>query len=1235
MTTTGSGATANLGTTVAGFLSFPAAGAVDGTTYRYSIMDPNGQSEIGTGVYSSAGSSITRNPTKSTNSNNRINLSGNAQLVICLAAEDLFVTLAGSSLNLNGAGVGVVGNPLAGPLYINTGGIVLGSPSGGDEGAGTINVSGGYYVNGVQLLPITAFAAPAANSVTINSPTAGSATTTLRSNATFQLSQAISPTWTGVHNFSTSLNITGAEGFQLGWQIAGAGQSWHMNLNAAGLLYIQDVTHTTFPFQINPSAPNGLLCLAGGVGIGNASPTANTLQVSLSGGVIIDTAVGTMLSASSANTGGTNQALLINSGTSTNSSTVAQWLAQISGLSSGFAALQVFGGSGGSGLSAALVTGSGLTNGLNINSGAGPIVINPATTLQFKTTGTERARIDNSTGFFNIGPALTPDSLLTVNANTANTPGTLPAGTVFHAVGAAATASRLLFDTFAGSGNFSFRRADGTITSPSAVQIGDTIALITGFGYGTTGYSSSNRVSITFVAAENWTDTAQGTFIPFSTTASGGTSTTEKARIWGSGGVSVGSTTDPGANNLSVAGIVFGTVFAGLNAGGQAGSAFQSQSSLPSYAWESTGQATDQKWWDALVSGTQLFFRAVNDANSLATSWLTVNRGSGFTIDSMQFFSNVGLISLPSSNFTAPAVRMQVSAGESTNAAGYAMTMGYALISGSVWTGYLRASANSIPTPMVISASSVFIPSTDNSNALTISGGTNGVRFVPHSGAFTIEGVDNTGVASYQPLTLGGSSLQFQNSGSPLPVGSLGIASTLGTVINDGAYVTPQMYGAVGNGTTDDTTALQNCFNSGKPIWLVGKFKITSAITVNIGVGQTINGLAVYGGGQQTSQILCANTAATITVNMFYTAANNNLSANPQIVLRDFCTVATVANIGSKATFSVTTGIVSSGSFNGLWNLIGKLASGTLGHIGSQSQLGILENFGMLSDGTGTYNTGLYMQDMRCLTLIGVYMGSGIASGGYGFVYLPTIQPGGNSPDLIEMYSCQTIGGASGCVFLPSGAANWFQTGTFTLSSANISGTTFGTNQIGCQVVVGAGVPTPFVAGNTYFIVASSGGNIQLSSTSGGSPITVTGTTHTATVSARTQDWEGFYVTESVFIGCTSHPLVAYGTDASANVIKIAGSTFGTAAGTTGLNGIYCVGVGSPQIWSNDMELAQATGTITYLLYNATNNGVLNGFGAIGQITNNSAFGGGSGVTMVLSITTGGTIIQTGNQHIP
>lgn len=85
--TTGTG-TITLGAAVSGYLSFAGAGATDGQTVSYGIKD-GANSEVGTGVYTSAGTTLTRSVTTSTNSNSAINLSGSAEVFITPRKEDL------------------------------------------------------------------------------------------------------------------------------------------------------------------------------------------------------------------------------------------------------------------------------------------------------------------------------------------------------------------------------------------------------------------------------------------------------------------------------------------------------------------------------------------------------------------------------------------------------------------------------------------------------------------------------------------------------------------------------------------------------------------------------------------------------------------------------------------------------------------------------------------------------------------------------------------------------------------------------------------------------------------------------------------------------------------------------------------------------------------------------------------------------------------------------------------
>jgi hypothetical protein len=87
--TTGTGTTIALGAAVAGFNTIALAGGVDGTTYRFAFHD-GVNSEIFSAVYHSGANNLTgRTTLASTNGNAAINLTGNQQIIVCAAAEDV------------------------------------------------------------------------------------------------------------------------------------------------------------------------------------------------------------------------------------------------------------------------------------------------------------------------------------------------------------------------------------------------------------------------------------------------------------------------------------------------------------------------------------------------------------------------------------------------------------------------------------------------------------------------------------------------------------------------------------------------------------------------------------------------------------------------------------------------------------------------------------------------------------------------------------------------------------------------------------------------------------------------------------------------------------------------------------------------------------------------------------------------------------------------------------------
>lgn len=93
-------------------------------------------------------------------------------------------------------------------------------------------------------------------------------------------------------------------------------------------------------------------------------------------------------------------------------------------------------------------------------------------------------------------------------------------------------ATRLHLDAFGTTATvFSGRLARNTAAVPSAVQTNDVLTALQAFGYGATGYSATARVSLGLAAAENWTDSAQGTYATVSITPTGSTTPREAFRV--------------------------------------------------------------------------------------------------------------------------------------------------------------------------------------------------------------------------------------------------------------------------------------------------------------------------------------------------------------------------------------------------------------------------------------------------------------------------------------------------------------------------------------------------------------------------------------------------------------------------------------------------------------------------------------------------------------------------------
>jgi hypothetical protein len=133
-----------------------------------------------------------------------------------------------------------------------------------------------------------------------------------------------------------------------------------------------------------------------------------------------------------------------------------------------------------------------------------------------------------------------PDSRLVVSSNSSILP---PATGVARFADADGAQTAIFADAFGNNAIFNVRRANGTAASPSALQANQLMGVIGASGYGASAYMGT-RARVAFWASENWTNTANGTYLTFNTNANGAATPggTERVRIDNFGNVGIGTT---------------------------------------------------------------------------------------------------------------------------------------------------------------------------------------------------------------------------------------------------------------------------------------------------------------------------------------------------------------------------------------------------------------------------------------------------------------------------------------------------------------------------------------------------------------------------------------------------------------------------------------------------------------------------------------------------------------------
>ncbi len=162
---------------------------------------------------------------------------------------------------------GIADNATATALTL-TAGAQIGSPTGGDKGAGTLNATG-VFVNGVAVgTSVGANPTAVVGLAAVN----GVATSYMRSDAAPALSVAITPTWTGPHTFSGGVTIT-APSSGTALSVTGLAGNATANLQAStaagnsyGLSVSGGTSATDWGLSVNNATGTNLLTLFGNGG---------------------------------------------------------------------------------------------------------------------------------------------------------------------------------------------------------------------------------------------------------------------------------------------------------------------------------------------------------------------------------------------------------------------------------------------------------------------------------------------------------------------------------------------------------------------------------------------------------------------------------------------------------------------------------------------------------------------------------------------------------------------------------------------------------------------------------------------------------------------------------------------------------------------------------------------------------------------------------------------------------
>lgn len=192
------------------------------------------------------------------------------------------------------------------------------------------------------------------------------------------------------------------------------------------------------------------------------------------------------------------------------------------------------------------LTGSGVTGILPISrGGTGTSTVFPVGEVVFTGSagvyaGSQLLVWDNINSRLGVGTA-SPDALFTIAFN--STLIAPPSNTLAHMVSTDQTNGRFVFDAYnstaqGGSAGLMFRRASGTSASPAALAQDQVLGFVGAYGYGTTGFGLNTGGSMSFRAAQIFTNSNQGTYLHVSLCANSTSAAVEAFRVDQDGSIS-------------------------------------------------------------------------------------------------------------------------------------------------------------------------------------------------------------------------------------------------------------------------------------------------------------------------------------------------------------------------------------------------------------------------------------------------------------------------------------------------------------------------------------------------------------------------------------------------------------------------------------------------------------------------------------------------------------------------